>query len=94
MERLHRRFGPRGLVVLALSMDQEGASVVAPFVKQHGLTFAVGLDRKGAVAALYGVVALPATVIIDRQGNLALIALGPREWDGPPAHALFESMLR
>lgn len=94
MERLYRKYRAKGLVVLAVSMDSEGASVVVPFVKQHGLTFPVGLDRKGTVAGLYGVRAVPSTMIIDRQGNLALIALGPREWDGKPAQSLFESMLR
>ena len=94
MERLYRKYKAQGLVVLAISMDSEGASVVDPFVKQHALTFRIGLDRKGAVAGLYGVRALPSTMIIDRRGNLSLIALGPREWDGKAAHSLFESMLR
>ncbi len=94
LERLHRRFGPKGLAVLAISTDPDGASVVVPFVKQNALTFPVALDPRGEVTALYGVRALPATIIIDRQGNLALIALGPRGWDDPPARALFESLLR
>jgi len=94
LERLYRKYRARGLVVLAVSMDSEGAAVVAPFVKEHGLTFPIGLDRKGAVAGLYGIRALPSTMIIDRKGNLSLIALGSRGWDGKPAHALFESILR
>jgi peroxiredoxin len=75
-------------------MDSEGASTVLPFVKRHGLTFPVALDTRGEVAGLYGVRALPATMIVDRQGNLAFIALGPRQWDGPPARSLVESLLR
>jgi peroxiredoxin len=94
MERLHQRFKDQGLVVLAISEDVDGAGLVAPYVKKHRLTFPVGLDPKMSVAGLYGVWAIPSTFIIDKQGNRALFANGPREWDGPDAHALFRSLLR
>jgi peroxiredoxin len=94
MERLYRKFKDKGLVVLAISEDAAGAEVVAPFVKKHGLTFPIGLDPAMSLAASYGVWALPATFIIDRQGNRAHFANGPREWDGQAGQAFFESMLK
>ena len=94
MERLYRKYKDKGLVVVALSEDADGASAVRPFVKKHGLTFPVGLDPKMAVAAQFGVWALPSTFIIDRQGNRAYFANGPRDWDGRAAHEFFESVLR
>jgi peroxiredoxin len=94
MERLHHRYRGRGLEVLALSVDADGAAVVAPFVKTHGFTFRIGLDAKMSVASLYGVRALPSTFIIDRQGTITYLALGPRRWDGKEAWALFDSFLR
>lgn len=94
MERLHRRFKDQGLVVLAISEDVGGASVVAPYLKKHKLSFPVGLDPKSSVASLYGVWGVPSTFIIDRRGNRALYANGPREWDGPEAQALFQSLLK
>ena len=94
MQQLHDRYKERGLVVLAVSADAEGASIVKPFIKKHHLTFPVGLDPRTTVAALYGVWALPQTFIIDRKGDRVLYANGPREWDGKVAQALFESMLK
>ena len=95
MERLHRTYRDRGLVVLAVSTDTQGASVVKPFVKQFKITFEVGLDPKMAVATgAYQVWALPSTIIIDRQGKRVLFANGAREWDSKAAHALFDSLLR
>ena len=94
MERLHRAYKDRGLVVLAISLDSQGASVVNPFVKKLALTFPVALDPKMAVRERYGVWAVPSTFIIDRQGKRVLFANGSREWDGKPAHALFESLLQ
>jgi peroxiredoxin len=95
MERLYRTYKGKGLVVLAISEDADAAGgAVATFVKKHGLTFPVGLDPKMSVAAAYGVWALPSTFIIDRQGNRAHFANGPREWDGQAARDFFESMLK
>jgi peroxiredoxin len=94
MERLHRRYGEQGLVVLAVSVDVEGARVVVPFLKEHGLTFPVGLDPRMSLAERYGVRALPSTFLVDREGRLAGMALGPRQWDGTAAYALIESLLR
>jgi thiol-disulfide isomerase/thioredoxin len=93
MERLYRRFADRGLVVVAVSIDTEGAAAVRPFVLDHGLSYLIGLDRELSAAGRYGVRALPSTYLVDRRGHLAGQALGPREWDTPAAHALSEHLL-
>ncbi len=94
MERLHRAYKDRGLVVLAISLDSQGASVVNPFVKKYNLTFPVGLDPKMALGRTYEVWAVPSTFIIDRNGKRVLFANGAREWDGKAGHALLESLLK
>jgi peroxiredoxin len=92
MERLHRRHQARGFVLLAVSVDTD-AALVKPFLTQHKLTFPVALDAKMELANAYGVRALPASFLIDREGNLAALALGPRAWDNKAAHALVERLL-
>ena len=94
IERLHRKFRDRGLAVVAISMDADGASAVRPFVARHQLTFPVGLDPKLSVSGSYAVWALPVTVIIDRGGRQVLLANGPREWDGSASEALFQALLK
>ncbi len=93
MERLHQLYKDKGLVVLAIATDAEGASVVKPFVKRHNLTFAVGLDPRMSVTGTYGVWAVPSTFIVDRAGKRILFANGPREWDSKAGRQLFESLL-
>ena len=93
MERLAQTYRARGLVVLALSADREGASVVRPFIKRHGLTFQVGLDPTQAVARSYRVWALPSTFILDRTGARVFQAQGARDWTGAPAFAFFDAFL-
>jgi len=94
MQRLYERYRNQGLVVLAISADTGGAAQVAAYLKKHNLTFPVGLDPQASVASLYGVWSVPSTFIIDKRGNRAYFANGPREWDRPPARALFESLLQ
>jgi len=94
MQRLYERYKSQGLVVLAISADTGGAAQVAPYLKKHNLTFPVGLDPKASVSSLYGVWSVPSTFIIDKRGNRAYFANGPREWDGPTARAFFESLLQ
>jgi peroxiredoxin len=93
IQRLYDRFKADGFVVVALSIDNQGGYVVTSFVKEHKLTFSIGLDPKMKVADAYGVRALPSTFIIDRQGRMVAMALGPREWDGASAHALIQALL-
>lgn len=94
MERLYQRFKDKGLVVLAISVDAEGAQVVIPFVKEHKLTYPIGLDPKMNVVEKYGVRGLPASYFVDKKGNLVAMALGPRDWDSKTAHALIERLLK
>lgn len=91
MERLWRAHKDRGLVMLAVSLDVD-PKIVAPFVAKHGLTFKVAVDSTMGVANAYGVRALPATVLVDRAGHLAALALGPRAWDNTAAHALIGAL--
>lgn len=87
--KLQKVHGPAGLVVLGVSMDEEGASAINPWLKKT--TFMV--DGKAApmnfplligtpqMATAYGEIeALPATFIIDRQGKIIQRIDGPIEF--------------
>ena len=92
MERLYLKHRARGFVLLAVSVDSD-ATLVKPFLDKLKLTFPVTLDTKMDQANVYGVRALPASFLIDRNGYLTALALGPRPWDNRAAHALVEGML-
>ena len=92
MERLYLKHRARGFVLLAVSVDSD-ATLVRPFLDKLKLTFPVTLDAKMDLANVYGVRALPASFLIDRNGYLTALALGPRPWDNRAAHALVEGML-
>lgn len=91
MERLWREHKDHGLVMVAVSLDTD-PRVVAPFVKEHDLTFSIALDPTFDVANAYGVRALPSTFLVEGDGTLKALALGPRPWDNNASHALVEGL--
>ena len=94
MEKLYQRYKPQGFSVLALSVDTEGEKAVTPFIQEHKLTFPVAYDTTGKVADLYQLRGLPTTYLINREGQIIAIALGPRAWNSPDAQTFIESLLK
>lgn len=93
MEKLWRRHRAHSFVMLAVSTDS-APSAVPPFIAQQGFTFPVTLDPTQDLARAYGLRGLPMSVIVDPSGNVAALAIGPREWDGAAASALVEGLMR
>jgi peroxiredoxin len=93
MERLYRQHKDAGFTLVAVSVDTD-SKVVTPFLTSHKLTFPVGLDPRMELATTYGVRALPSSFIVGRDGGLAALAIGPRQWDNEAAHALVEGLAR
>lgn len=65
----------KGRPVQFLSITDDEPSVVEEFLKKNHIEGWVGIDRKGLMKEAYGIDGLPATVIIDANGNLAGIGL-------------------
>jgi peroxiredoxin len=82
LERLHRSVKDKGVVVVAISVDED-AQAYESFVRENGLTFATSRDPEQKISALYGTYKFPETFIIDRQGRIARKVIGPLEWDTP-----------
>jgi len=76
LERLHREFFKRGLVVLGVATDAD-ASELARFVKRHELSFFVLHDPNGrALREIFGTSKLPETYLIDRDGIVRAVYQG------------------
>jgi len=93
LERLYREFNGDGLAIVAVSIDTQGKKVVLPFWEKTGLTFPSLLDPSGEVATRYGVRVLPASFLISREGEIIARILGPRDWHGEKARAIFKELL-
>jgi thiol-disulfide isomerase/thioredoxin len=92
LERLHRELAPRGLAVVGVNA-REKKDVVRRYAREVNLTFPLVLDPDGAITARHGVLGLPTTFLLARDGRAVAFAIGPREWGSAAAHALFDALL-
>jgi thiol:disulfide interchange protein DsbD len=67
--QLRKDFGSKGVEVVGVSMDMEGAERVKPFLKKHAMdyTVALGSDAVGEQFKLTDL--LPVTLVFDRSGK-------------------------
>jgi peroxiredoxin len=94
MERLYQTFKGTEFVLLAVSMDRQGAQAAKPYVENLQLTFPVLVDRTNDVGRRYGVRGLPSTYLIDPDGQLLGAVVGARDWHRAEAKALIAGILR
>ncbi len=76
MQALYERFGPRGLVILAIS--DETHEKVDPFIAEKKYTYPVLLDPAQTVGKQFGVQGIPKSFVFDRKGKLVAVAIDRR----------------
>ncbi len=91
-EHLHRDFVVQGLMVMGINVREE-TSRIQRYARELGLTYLLVLDPEGAIAKAYGVIGLPTTFLIGRDGRPVALAIGPRAWGGAAARTLVQALL-
>jgi thiol-disulfide isomerase/thioredoxin len=76
IEALQREYGPRGLRILAVSVDEGDDAGVRDFVAAKGATFQIGRDPEGRVRRLYQGIGVPESYLIAADGTLLLRQFG------------------
>ena len=92
LERLHRESAMQGLAIIGINA-RETTPTVQRYASELDLTFPLVLDPTGTINALYGVVGLPTTFVIGRDGRAIAFGVGPRPWESRPARTLIETLL-
>ncbi|HLK66275.1 MAG TPA: cytochrome c biogenesis protein CcdA [Bryobacteraceae bacterium] len=67
--KLRKEFGAKGVEVVGVSMDQEGAERVRPFLKKHEMNYTVALGSDAISDQFKLTDLLPVTVVFDRSGK-------------------------
>jgi thiol-disulfide isomerase/thioredoxin len=84
LDRLQARFDQKDVEVVALSIDRKGLDPVRRFLASVGVRhLAPYIDESGGASRSLGLVGLPGTLVIDRDGREIGRRLGAAEWDGP-----------
>jgi thiol-disulfide isomerase/thioredoxin len=69
IERLHTQYGGKGLTVLAIALDEGGWDDVKAFITERKISYTV-LKGSEDVSAEYKIRLIPATFLIDKEGNI------------------------
>ena len=65
-----KQYGPQGLVVLGVAMDDDGKSSVDKFAKEMKIDYTVLLGNDDVADQYGGVAGLPTTFYLDRNGKV------------------------
>jgi len=84
--QLQQKFGPRGFTVLGVAMDEEGKSVVAPFVakqrfdvdgQKESFDYPIVIGNEDVADKFGGLLGYPTSVLISRDGKQVKRIIGP-----------------
>jgi thiol-disulfide isomerase/thioredoxin len=93
MEQLFKELGPKGLRIIAVSIDQEGGGDVAQFVRDLGLTFDVLRDPTGEIQRVYQTTGVPESFLLDRNGVIVKKVIGEHPWSSPSNQRIVTDLL-
>jgi thiol-disulfide isomerase/thioredoxin len=90
LSRVRKLFKPTDFEVIAVNVGEDSDTV---FSFAGSPDFPVIFDRNSQAMATWPVKGLPTTFLVDRQGRLAMKAVGGREFDDPAIISLIKSLL-
>ena len=78
---LQKQYGDKGLVIVGVSLDEQGPEVVTPFMNQFSINYPVVMGDAKIVQAFGGIRGIPTTFVIDRSGKIVSghVGFAPKE---------------
>lgn len=70
LSKLHKEYSDKGLVILGVSLDQDGLGVLGRFVHEKMIPYKVVMGDKKISNAFGGVSSIPTLYMVDREGRL------------------------
>ena len=94
LEELHRTYGPRGLQVIGVSIDQgDQEQGIREFMQEYSASYPVWLDPDGEVATVFSTMGVPNTFLIGPEGQVLWKHVGPVKADDAELRRLIEQSL-
>jgi cytochrome c biogenesis protein CcmG, thiol:disulfide interchange protein DsbE len=94
MDSLNRAFAPKGLKVVAVSIDDAGSERgISAFVQELGLSFEILHDVGGSIQQVYQTTGVPESVLIGRDGIIRKKIAGAINWNSDDNRALVGHLL-
>lgn len=94
LEELQAKLGGENFVVVPISGDRQGLSVVKEFYEEIGLEgLGIYLDPSMKTARAFRAIGLPTTVLLDPEGREVGRALGPVAWASEASVAHLKALM-
>lgn len=75
LEKLHKEYKDKGVVLLAVSMDEGGDEEVRSYIRESGITYTV-LKGTEEVAVQYQVRSIPLLLVLNKEGKISKRYIG------------------
>jgi peroxiredoxin len=75
LDELYTQYKPLGFTILGVNVEENSADA-KDLLEKIPVSFPVLFDNENKVSKMYNVVAMPSTVIVDRDGNMRYVHLG------------------
>ncbi|MEM6822834.1 MAG: TlpA disulfide reductase family protein [Verrucomicrobiota bacterium] len=75
LNKIHKTFSPKGLVVVGLS--KETPQEIKDFTKKYGVKYPMSIDSNGKLQKRFGVNSIPHALLVNSAGKIV--------WEGSPS---------
>ncbi|MFV0246277.1 MAG: TlpA family protein disulfide reductase [Qingshengfaniella sp.] len=94
LDALQAQYGGDDFQVLPIATGPNPPAALTRFFTEEGIAhLPLYTDPNQALARAFGVLGLPLTLILDRNGQEVARLIGDAEWDGDSARAIVEGLI-
>ena len=93
LNALHKKYAPLGFTVLGVNVEEQ-LDGARGFLSNVPVDFPILLDNTNKVSKQYKVVAMPTTVVIDRDGNMRYLHEGYKSGDEKKYRQMVKKLVR
>ena len=90
---LHNKYEPLGFTVLGVNVEQNSNQAI-DFISDTPVDFPILFDTANEVSKMYEVIAMPTTVLVDRDGNIRYIHKGYKAGDEQKYRDMVRKLVR
>ena len=93
LEQLHAKYEPLGFTLLGVNVEPDSAAATA-WLKGMPVTFPILFDTRNDVAEQFGVMGMPSSVFVDREGRVRYVHRGYKPGDETQYADLIRSLVK
>ena len=93
LNALHNKYEPLGFTVLGVNVEED-VKGARGFLKNFPVDFPVLLDSNNKVSKQFKIVAMPTTVVVDRDGNMRFLHQGYKSGDEAKYQQMVKTLVR